>query len=52
MTVDVPAHAGTPQQNIRPEMYQLYFRWLETLDEYFDYSPAPTPPQGRWTRTR
>jgi len=18
------------------------------MDEYFDYSPAPTPPQGRW----
>src|ERR1700733_4673298 len=43
-----PADAGTPQQNIRPEMYQLYFRWLETLDEYFDYAPTPTPPQGRW----
>ena len=24
------------------------FRWLETLDEYFDYAPTPTPPQGRW----
>ncbi|MDQ3258762.1 MAG: amidohydrolase, partial [Acidobacteriota bacterium] len=23
-------------------------RFLETLDEYFDYAPSPTPPQGRW----
>ena len=29
-------------------MYRLYFRFLETEDEYFDYSTAPTPPQGRW----
>jgi hypothetical protein len=21
---------------------------LETEDEYFDYAPAPVPPQGRW----
>jgi hypothetical protein len=29
-------------------MYHCYFRFLETEDEYFDYSPAPVPPQGRW----
>ena len=29
-------------------MYQAYFRFLETLDEYFDYAPSLTPPQGRW----
>ena len=29
-----------------PELYQSYFRWLETGDEYFDYYDAPT--QGRW----
>src|SRR6266567_6784834 len=28
------------------EMYQNYFRWLETPDEYFDYWGAPG--QGRW----
>ena len=28
------------------EMYQNYFRWLETNDEYFDYWGAPG--QGRW----
>ena len=27
---------------------EIYFRFLETEDEYFDYAPAPTPPQGRW----
>ncbi|MCP5094672.1 MAG: amidohydrolase family protein [Chloroflexi bacterium] len=28
--------------------YQLYYRFLETDDEYFNYSPADPPPQGRW----
>ena len=28
------------------DMYQNYFRWLETDDEYFDYYDAPA--QGRW----
>jgi uncharacterized protein len=32
----------------REEVYRLYFRYLETLDEYFNYFPSPTPPQGRW----
>jgi hypothetical protein len=27
-------------------MYQNYFRWLETADEYFPY--AQYPQQGRW----
>ena len=43
-----PKQAGTPQQDVKPAMYQAYFRWLETLDEYFDYAPSKTPPQGRW----
>ena len=29
-------------------LYQPYFRFLETLDEYFDYSSTPVPMQGRW----
>ena len=30
-------------------MFQTHFRFLETADEYFDYSPgSPIPPQGRW----
>jgi hypothetical protein len=28
--------------------YRLYYRFLETRDEYFDYSPDPTPGSGRW----
>ncbi len=43
-----PNGTSVPQQDLRPEMFRSYFRFLETLDEYFDYSPAPTPPQGRW----
>ncbi len=28
--------------------YQIYYRFLETEDEYFEYSAAPLPDQGRW----
>jgi predicted TIM-barrel fold metal-dependent hydrolase len=28
--------------------YHLYYRFLETDDEYFNYSPDDPPPQGRW----
>jgi hypothetical protein len=38
----------TPQQIFGEELYEIYFRFLETEDEYFDYAPAPIPPQGRW----
>jgi predicted TIM-barrel fold metal-dependent hydrolase len=46
----VPAPLGleTPQQIFGDELYEIYFRFLETADEYFDYAPAPVPPQGRW----
>jgi predicted TIM-barrel fold metal-dependent hydrolase len=37
-----------PQQVFNDSLYQIYFRFLETDDEYFDYAPAPVPPQGRW----
>jgi predicted TIM-barrel fold metal-dependent hydrolase len=43
-----PASSGTPQQIFGDEMYEIYFRLLETEDEYFDYAPAKVPPQGRW----
>lgn len=43
-----PNGLNAPQQYLEPEMFQCYFRWLETLDEYFDYSPADFPPQGYW----
>jgi predicted TIM-barrel fold metal-dependent hydrolase len=29
-------------------IYEIYYRFLETEDDYFDYAPTPTPPQGRW----
>ncbi|MGE5646995.1 MAG: amidohydrolase family protein [Acidobacteriota bacterium] len=38
----------TPQQIFGDELYRIYYRFLETEDEYFDYAPAPVPPQGRW----
>ena len=43
-----PASSGTPQQIFSDALYEIYFRFLETEDEYFDYSPASIPPQGRW----
>ena len=43
-----PAATNTPQQVFGADMYSIYFRFLETEDEYFDYAPSPVPPQGRW----
>ena len=43
-----PNGEAFPQQDLKPEMFRGYFRFLETEDEYFDYSPARVPPQGRW----
>ena len=37
-----------PQQLFNEQLYQIYYRFLETDDEYFDYAPANVPPQGRW----
>jgi predicted TIM-barrel fold metal-dependent hydrolase len=37
-----------PQQVFNDKLYEIYFRFLETEDEYFDYAPAEVPPQGRW----
>jgi Amidohydrolase len=37
-----------PQQFFGDDLYQIYFRFLESDDEYFDYAPAAVPPQGRW----
>jgi len=32
-----------------PSAYRTYYRFLETDDECFGYSPEdPVPPQGRW----
>jgi len=37
-----------PQQLFIDKLYDIYYRFLETDDEYFDYAPAKVPPQGRW----
>jgi predicted TIM-barrel fold metal-dependent hydrolase len=44
----VPHGNDTPQQIYGDLLYQIYYRFLETEDEYFDYAPARIPPQGRW----
>ena len=36
---DMPADVAT---------YQLYYRFLESDDEYFPYHLGAVPPQGRW----
>jgi predicted TIM-barrel fold metal-dependent hydrolase len=46
--VPPPEGEATPQQVFKDELYEIYYRFLETDDEYFDYAPAPVPPQGRW----
>lgn len=43
-----PRGYDMPQQLFGEQLYEIYFRLLETEDEYFDYAPAATPPQGRW----
>jgi predicted TIM-barrel fold metal-dependent hydrolase len=49
-TDSVPPPDGEhyPQQVFKDELFEIYYRFLETEDEYFDYAPAPVPPQGRW----
>jgi len=44
----VPNGTDTPQQIFGDELYEIYYRFLESEDEYFDYAPAAIPPQGRW----
>jgi len=40
---------GTDVYPVSAEAYALYFRFLETEDEAFEYAPdEPIPPQGRW----
>ncbi|MBV9767801.1 MAG: amidohydrolase family protein [Acidobacteriaceae bacterium] len=43
-----PHGEDVPQQYFGDQLYEIYFRFLETEDEYFDYAPAKRPPQGRW----
>jgi len=44
----VPRGLQTPQQIFGDALYEIYYRFLETEDEYFDYAPWHVPPQGRW----
>jgi predicted TIM-barrel fold metal-dependent hydrolase len=39
---------GTDDFPPNRETYAIYFRFLETDDEHFPYSPDEVPPQGRW----
>ena len=41
---------GTDRYPGRPEQprYRIYYRFLETADEYFDYYDHPFPPTGEW----
>ncbi len=43
-----PDAIDLPQQTFCEDLYRIYYRFLETEDDYFDYSPARVPPQGRW----
>jgi predicted TIM-barrel fold metal-dependent hydrolase len=45
---DASSDPATPQQIFGDALYEIYYRFLETEDEYFDYAPVPVPPQGRW----
>jgi predicted TIM-barrel fold metal-dependent hydrolase len=41
---------GTDAYPVQAADYRLWFRFLESDDECFDYSPDDViPPQGRWT---
>jgi predicted TIM-barrel fold metal-dependent hydrolase len=39
---------GTDELPPSLETYRIHFRFLETADEHFPYSPDPIPGQGRW----
>ncbi len=46
---DATPHADNyPQQVFGDKLYEIYYRFLETDDEYFNYAPSKVPPQGRW----
>jgi len=39
---------GTDEIPPNREAYEIYFRFMETADEYFPYSPDDPPTSGRW----
>jgi hypothetical protein len=50
-TEAVPHTKTALQQLFGDELYQIYYRFLETQPEYFGFAPAPTPPQGAGVST-
>lgn len=40
---------GTDVFPLDPDRVRIWYRILETEDEYFPYSPDAVPPQGRWS---
>lgn len=46
--VPPPYGNDVPQQLLCDQLYDIYYRFVQTEDEYFDYAPAEVPPQGRW----
>jgi predicted TIM-barrel fold metal-dependent hydrolase len=47
-TDTTPGRGALGADSYEDAMYQIYFRFFETDDEYFEYSPSAVPPQGRW----
>lgn len=43
-----PRGLDMPQQLFCEELYEIYYRFLETEDEHFLYAPFNKSPQGRW----
>ena len=39
---------GTDVFPVRQGLMRIYFRFLETADEYFSYTDEPVPGSGRW----
>lgn len=39
---------GTDTGGVVPAQNRIYYRFLETADEYFPYGEGPVPGQGRW----
>ena len=51
MLVEIGARIGElgrQPRAVNDRLDEIYFPFLETEDEYFDYAPARLPPQGRW----
>jgi predicted TIM-barrel fold metal-dependent hydrolase len=44
----IPHADNYPQQVFGDQLYEIYYQFLETDDEYFNYAPSKVPPQGRW----